>query len=278
MLNKYDDTRDRLLYDISTQLKGEDHVVAIWVTGSLGRGNGDAISDIDITVILTSEAAQLLCKRPFQQGGRTTPERLELFSRFGHPAIIHENHNNAPPEGTFTFVQYDKTALIVDWTLAPQSQAVRPRDSRLLFDKIGIPIQLSAETLDTAERTRIASEKAAFFWMMACVIVKYIVREDTLLFNSWLDELHWLVNDVEALLSGEEPTFDSKKRLPLALTAEEQKEALRRVCHRMAALGPLIMEIGGYVPDEPLSAVEERLSLTNSIEDIGQYKRPSPAA
>jgi hypothetical protein len=97
--------------------------------------------------------------------------------------------------------------------------------------------------------------------MMACVIVKYIVREDTLLFNSWLDELHWLVNDVEGLLSGEEPIFNPKKRLPLALTAKEQKEALRGVCQRMAALGSAVVELGGYVPDEPMSAVERRLAL-----------------
>lgn len=261
-LLQYKTAGEKLLGQTTVRLNEDNYIVAAWITGSLGRGKGDVISDTDLTVILTDETAEILCKRPFQEGGRTTPERLELFSRFGRPAIIHENHNNAPLGGTFTFVQYAETALIVDWTLAPQSQAVRPRDSRLLFDKVGIPIQSPAETLDTAERARIASEKAAFFWMMACVIVKYIVREDTLLFNSWLDELHWLVNDVEALLSGEEPVFDARKRLLLALTADEQKEALRRVCHQMAALGSLIVEMGGYVPDEPMSAVEKRLSLT----------------
>ena len=261
MLNDYAAAREKLLHDIAAQLEGDHRIVAAWLTGSLGRGTGDAISDVDLTAVLTDEAAELLCKRPFQQGGRTTPERLALFSHFGRPAIIHENHNNAPPGGTFTFVQYDETALIVDWTLAPQSQAKRPQDSRLLFDKVGITIQPTVEPLESAERARIASEKAAFFWMMACVIVKYIVREDTLLFNSWLDELHWLVNDVEGLLSGEEPIFNPKKRLPLALTAKEQEEALRGVCQRMAALGSAVVELGGYVPDEPMSAVERRLAL-----------------
>jgi hypothetical protein len=116
--------------------------------------------------------------------------------------------------------------------------------------------------LETAERAKIASEKAAFFWMMACITPKYIFRKDTLLFNSWLDELHWMVNDVKGLLSAvEEPLFDPKERLPLALTAEDQKTALLVVCNQMTGLSESIMELGGYVTDDPITAVEKRLAL-----------------
>ncbi|MFZ0546196.1 MAG: nucleotidyltransferase domain-containing protein [Candidatus Promineifilaceae bacterium] len=261
MLEAYAALRTHLLGEIVTNNEADNRIIAVWLTGSLGRGKGDAISDLDLTVILNDESAEKLCKRPFQKGGQTTPERLALFSRFGHPAIIHENHNNAPPGGTFTCVIYDETALIVDWILVPQSLAVRPRESRLLFDKVGIPLQSSVEPLETAERATIAAEKTAFFWMMAFIIVKYIVREDTLLFNSWLDDLHWLVNDIEGLLSGKEIVFDPKKRPSLALTAEEQKEALCDVCQRMEAMGSTIVEMGGYLPNETMSAVEKRLAL-----------------
>jgi hypothetical protein len=260
-LGQYLADRQALLARIATELYEERGMVAAWLTGSLGREGGDAISDIDITIVLTNEAAESLCKRPFQQSGQTTPERLELFSRFGRPALIHENHNNAPTGGTFTFVQYEETAVIVDWTLVPESRSKRPPDSRLLFDKVGITLQPSTRPLETAERARIASEKAAFFWMMASVIVKYIVREDTLLFNSWLDELHWLVNDLEGLLANQEPIFDPKKRLPIVLTAEEQKKALLEVCRRMAALESDIVGLGGYVRKGSISAVEMRLAL-----------------
>jgi hypothetical protein len=78
-----------------------------------------------------------------------------------------------------------------------------------------------------------------------------------------LDELHWLVHDVEGLLAGNAPVFDPKARLPLALTADDQKEALYQVCRRMELLAPALVAIGGYVPAEPMAAVEKRLDLTN---------------
>ncbi|MCI0398220.1 MAG: hypothetical protein L0332_16520 [Chloroflexi bacterium] len=261
MLSDYAVAGDQLLQEIVTQLEADNRVVAAWLAGSLGRGEGDAISDLDVTVVLTDEAAQVLCDRPWQVGGRITPERLELFSRFGRPALIHENHHNAPPGGTLTFILYEETALIVDWILRPQSQAQWPERSRLLFDRVGIPPQLPAEPLEPAERARIASEKVAFFWMMAAVVVKYIVQEDTLLFNSWLDELHWLVYDVEGLLAGKTPVFEPRARLPLALTVEAQQEALRQAGRRMVALAPAVVELGGYVPADPMTAVEKRLAF-----------------
>jgi hypothetical protein len=260
-LNDYAAARTTLLEELAAQLKADSRILAIWVTGSLGRGKGDAISDVDVTVVLTEDGAEELCIRPHQEGGLVSLERLELFSRFGRPAIVHENHNNAPPGGTFTFVQYAEKALIVDWTLAPQSEAKRPQDALLLFDKEGVPMAALVKPLETAERARIASEKAAFFWMMACVIVKYIAREDTLQFNSWLDELHWLVNDIEGLVAGKEPVFDPQKRLPLALTSNAQKEALLGVCRRMDTASSAIVELGGYISEKPLSAVQDRLNL-----------------
>ncbi len=262
MLSKYATERDQLREEIVVTLKNDDRVLAAWITGSIGRSKEDAISDIDLTAVLTDESARILCDRPFQRGGQIPPERLKFFGSFGRPAIINETHNNAPPGGTFTFIQYEKTALIVDWILVPQSKAERPQDALLLFDKAGIPLQSTPEPLDTAERARIASEKTTFFWMMASVLVKYIYRQDTLLFNSWLDELHWLVYDIEGLIAGEEPFFDPKQRLPLALTAEEQKEALQGVCRRMGALEPAIVEMGGYIQGKSISAVEKRLALT----------------
>lgn len=262
-LHNYAASRERLLENMVAYFIEDNDIIAAWLTGSLVGGKEDTISDIDLTVVLTNEAAEIMCKRPFQQGGQTPPERLEFFERFGRSAIVHENHNNAPPEGTFTFVQYE-SALSVDWILVPHSKARRLLKSQLLFEKMRIPVEATAKPLGTAERAKIASEKAAFFWMMACVIVKYIVREDTLLFNSWLDELHWMVNDVEGLVSNQEPEFDPQKRLPLALTVEEQKEALRDVCILMDRFGTAIVELGGYVPEEPISAVEKRLSICDN--------------
>lgn len=74
VLDEYATARSRLLADIAAQFEEDRRVVAAWLTGSLGRGNADAISDIDITIVLTDETAEILCQRPHQQSGQTTAE------------------------------------------------------------------------------------------------------------------------------------------------------------------------------------------------------------
>src|SRR5687767_9473386 len=108
--------RNSLLEKITSVLQSDNRFVAAWLTGSLGRHGGDALSDIDLTVVVNSQQSAYLCNRPWMIAGRTTEKRLELFSLFGEPVIIHENHHNAPENGTFTCVIYADEALAVDWT------------------------------------------------------------------------------------------------------------------------------------------------------------------
>src|SRR5205823_3837804 len=73
------------------------------------------------------------------RAGHTSPDRLALFSQVGRPVIVHENHHNAPPGGSFTCAIY-RSAIEVDWTLIPQASATRPPGTRVLVDKVGIPL------------------------------------------------------------------------------------------------------------------------------------------
>ncbi len=132
-MNTYQISRDSLLAEIVTALSNDERFVAAWLTGSLGRDDADALSDLDLNVVAATRHAETLCDRPQQVSAGTTAQRLALISRFGQPAVIHENHHNAPMGGTFTFVLYRDSALMVDWILIPES----PRSPGCCSTKLG---------------------------------------------------------------------------------------------------------------------------------------------
>lgn len=147
-LETYRRNREVLLTSIMTDLSADERCVAAWLTGSYARQNADEMSDLDITVVIASPYSDDLCARQEQVSHKTTNERLAFFSKFGEPALVHENNNNAPPGGTFTFVLYKDSALMVDWILVSQHNIQRPFHSLLLFDRAAIPTPPAPATED----------------------------------------------------------------------------------------------------------------------------------
>ncbi len=262
----YAAVREKLLAEIVASLATDDRFVAAWLTGSFGRGEEDAISDLDLNVVVADSHAERLCSRPWQVGAGTTDERLTLVNRFGRPAVIHENHRNAPEGGSFTFVLYAETALMVDWILVPQSKAKRPQQCRVLFDKVGVATQPPATVESLERRVERASEQVAFFWMMAAVTVKYLIRQDYVSFHKSLDWLHGLVDSVKRLTAGEVSRYRGGSLVGMATTLEEQVEAVRQVCERMLELMPDVKGLGGRVPASPMPAIEILLRLVGREE------------
>jgi len=259
-LKAHEAARERLLAQIVTALAADERFVAAWLTGSLGRNEPDAFSDLDLTVVVADAHSQTLCARPWQASAKTTDERLALISRFGQPAIIHENNNNAPPGGTFTCSIYNN-ALVVDWALIPQAQAQRPSPSKLLFDKAGVSSSPPAAPESVAERQDRASEQVAFFWMMAAVTIKYILRQDTVRVLGFLDMLLHVIREVERLIAGEAQRHQRGSPTTLESTSERQIKAVRQLCEKMLLLMPEVVRLGGHVPSSPMSAIERLLDL-----------------
>ena len=139
-LEEHRQARGELVERLADVLARDARFPAAWLYGSLGRGDADAMSDIDLALVVSDEAAPELCRRPWMTAAQTTPERLALFRLFGEPALIHENHHNASPGGTFTCTIYAGSGLTVDWMLRPLPDALRPANTFLLFDKVGVPL------------------------------------------------------------------------------------------------------------------------------------------
>ena len=268
LIEVYVERREEFLTAIVEKLSRDERFVAAWLTGSFVRGEQDAMSDLDITLVIADEHCPALCVRPKIVSAQTTKERFDLFRLFGEPAFIHENNHNAPEGGTFTFVAYDQTAVMADWVLRPLAGAQRPEASRLLFDKVGIPVQQPSALKSQEQRADEASEIMAFFWMMTAVSIKYIYRGDGVFVNTWLEELTKLVHEVERRIKGQAWQYRRGSSIVVRTTAGEQLDAIRQLCERMGDLKQELARLGGYVPDSPMTTIEILIGMVE--ERIGR--------
>lgn len=260
--------RQRFIDALVETLTADERYVAAWLSGSIARDASDALSDVDLHIVVTDEAAPTLCARPWELAGYTTAARAALFARFGQPAIIHENQHNAPPGGSFTCIIY-ASLLTVDWVLVPRATATRSPDTRLLFDTIGIPIQ-PPPSVSGAQRAARASERVAFFWMMMSIVVKRLLRGDTVGVNHMLAGLEPLIREVRTLATDSPVPYTAISSFRLAVTVEEQIATVRQFCAAILELSPAIVALGGYVPQEPMSIVDRLLASLA----IGDERRP----
>ncbi len=267
--------RRRFIDTLVETLTADDRFVAAWLSGSIARGDDDALSDVDLHIVVTDEAAATMCARPWELAGYTTAERAALFTRFGQPAIIHENQHNAPPGGSWTCVIY-ASLLTVDWVLVPQSTAIRPPDTRLLLDALGIPLQ-SPPPVSPVQRAERASERIAFFWMMMSIVVKRLLRDDTVGVNHMLAGLEPLIREVRALAMDIPVPYTSTASFRIAVTAEEQVATVRQFCATIMALSPAIVALDGYVPDDPMAIINALLA-SSTIDDVTALYAASHAA
>ncbi len=261
-LETYQRQRESLLTEITEKLSGDERFVAGWLTGSLGRNEADSVSDIDLSLVVSDTFSASLCKRLEQVSAQTSPERLSLFSQFGAPALIHENNNNAPEGGTFAFVLYAESALMVDWILVPQGKAIRPFQARLLFEKAAISIA-PPKPEDLEQSKKSVAEMWAFFWMMTAVTIKYIHRDDSVFAAEWIERLHGLIHEIERRMNREPWGYTRGSLGKLQPTREKQIESIRELCKRTLELKPRVAEFIGSEPVTPIIEIEKLISLTH---------------
>lgn len=124
----------RLTKRIARRLSDDKRVGAIWLGGSLGKGEGDALSDIDLVVVSTP--------------GRTEEMAASLeenLSIAGPVALVHEAPQNAPNEGAQLNVLYDTNPvpIYVDWNVWPPV-AERPTDVSILWEREPVALSIDA--------------------------------------------------------------------------------------------------------------------------------------
>jgi len=259
-LEVYRQNRDALLAKIVTELSNDKRFVAAWLTGSYGRNDADEVSDLDLRLVVADPYREALCTRREQVSHQTTDERFMLFSKFGTPALIHENNNNAPEGGTFTFVLYADSALMIDWILIPLSRAKRDHPSRLLFDKVNIPVSFP-EPEEVEQSRKFVAEQWAFFWMMTAITIKYTLRGDHVFVTHWLEELHGISLEIERRIHRLPLQYTRGSLSQFQPTRERQIESIHQLCNKMQELTPQVTQFIGFTPALPLAEIETLLSF-----------------
>ena len=164
--------RDALLRRIQQVVEQDDRIVAAWLFGSLGRGEADALSDIDIFVTVSEAYSKTMIA-----------ERYEFMARAGELALVQEAPQNAPPEGAYNMALYVGAhgPQQVDWYWQAQSAARIPRQTITLLDRAGLPrsegpTQFTAQTAPERTPLEAIHQAVNFFWVMLLITAKYAAR------------------------------------------------------------------------------------------------------
>ncbi len=250
--------REGMLQRIVQQLADDERVVAAWLYGSLGRNDGDALSDIDVRIVVAD---------PFSEA--MNADRQAYAARVGPLLLAQEAPHNAPPGGAFLLVMYPGSVgpIHVDWTWQPQSHAIIPRDVRVLFDRVGLPVATPVTRPSGQSLADSLTEHSVFFWMMVQVAAKKIARQ-----QSWaaivvlnyaqeaLQHVKWLLNltDSPALL--ENQCVD-----PVPASPTDQMVLVRALANEMDALTAHIARAGGLVPAEVIPPAYRLFELVDAM-------------
>lgn len=171
LLNHYREERNQLLRTITELLERDPKVRAAWLFGSIGRGDEDELSDIDLWVIVADDYVDKVIAQP------------HLYtSQVGSPILFLEAPQNAPEGGAYMMTCYDAPVAphIVDWYWEPQTPAYIPGQVRLLFDKIGLTHKSHPSRFPERPAGKENIERPihfiSFFWMMLMIAAKYACR------------------------------------------------------------------------------------------------------
>ena len=262
-LSQYATHRDALLQHMITFLQTDERFVAAWLVGSFGRNEGDALSDLDLRVVIADAYVEQLCTCAAEpQTQITSSERLALYNQFGSALVLREDASINPTGGCFNHVVYRNTAATVDWVLLPQAIAQRPRVCRMLFSEVELPLEPEPQVESLEERIKLASRDIGLFWLMMGVACKYMLRNDEAALYGFLSGISYTLHEVRRYVTVQLPDHRSD-HLPFATTLAEQVALIRKLCHEMLTLMSLAVAMGASVPEDPMSVIEVWLSMAS---------------
>jgi predicted nucleotidyltransferase len=256
--------REELLQRVTGLLEGDERVVAAWLFGSLGRGNEDDLSDLDLWVVVGDDFCDEM-----------VAERHEYVTRLGEALLIEEAPQNAPPGGGYLLVLYGGQAgpHQVDWYWQSRSDAQRPPDTRLLFDKAGIPTATPPEPRTQQERAQTAANLVAFFWAMVNIAAKKIARRQAWDALAMVTRIWSALAQVKEIVGSNALSSITHRDFPPGPPPVEpagQLALLREIAREMEALTPELKALGVDVPSEAIPSIYDFLDLAAAIikEDI----------
>lgn len=211
---------EKMVEDITAFFK--DKAVEAHLTGSMGKGTNDALSDVDIWITFADDKAE-----------QAIADRMAAYEQFGHIVQLHEMSQNAPLNGVQTGILYkiDGEIVRVDFCLCPLSSARVAPGSKVLFENE--KVEVGDMIYDTKRIPKGLSHRITFFISLCFVGIKKVVRGD----NNFIDFLNSEFKKYEkefpelAAVSGEVGFDMLKKSLSVldSLSNPEQKTAISEI-------------------------------------------------
>lgn len=250
--------RDGWLRRAVALFEDDDSVVAAWLWGSAGRGNADALSDLDLFVAVADRTAI-----------DTVEER---FDSFGDVQWCREVPYNAPAEGRYFTVGYPAAVepLPIDWYWQPAPAATIGTDTCVLIEKSPlprVPVDTFATFTPMEDRPSPHPEDPverlegllAWFWSMYGSLAKKIARGQ-------LDEAAGQIPLLDGVLALARDHTGERH----APTAGPPLAALHVLADRMEAIHPALQRTGVTPPD----TAKARHSLALAVDLVSAGWRP----
>jgi predicted nucleotidyltransferase len=245
-LRRYGQARDELLARIIHVLEADARVAAVWLAGSFGRGVEDAWSDLDLHIAVADDALAAFWA-----------DRRQLYERVGQPVLIQPE---MPSNGRV-------------------STATRPPATRVLFDRVGIPVE-TPPALTPEERRGQANSWQAFFWAMAPIAVKYAGRGATRPAAGQIDLLTQSAIAVWRLVEQPDgpnpwepitnrpinPELDAVlPRLGWAIDPAKALETISHLCAMVERMHPALATLGVTIPAKMPGEVARLIDLATNV-------------
>jgi predicted nucleotidyltransferase len=262
--------RDAWLRAIVQRLSKDGRFIASWLVGSLGRGNADGLSDIDIVVVISDWCAEDVLAHSVQE-----------VARFGDAVWLREIGGNAPRGGAYVSAGFQSIPLpiAVDWYWQPLSNAFFPNDAQLLFHKAPVraaaPPASFAELMsrpkfqagtDTDQRTPSSFDRVSFFWAMVPVAAKYGVR-------GWDEKVGPILRGLEEQVDSVSASLAARRtKVPTAAPLTQLRQLVDEMDHLMPTL-----RVAG-IPPPDTSYAHAFLSLAEDLKREGWTGSAAPPA
>ncbi len=250
--------REEWLTATHAQLEDDERVDAAWLFGSLGRDDGDELSDIDLFVIVNDAEFDELVAR-----------RYDFLARIAQPLLVLEAPQNWPPGCVYNMALYPGASgpHQVDWYWVRRSAARLPTETRLLFDRIGLAQQESPTHFDYApvpERTpeEVATQNVNSFWVMWLIAAKYIARYP---WKANLGVMRWVHYHLGKIAAFVDVAVDLPETEPPHPSPAEKIARLRELDWLVEPLLPAVVAKGGSIPEQIVPYAHRYLALVEAI-------------
>jgi hypothetical protein len=192
--------RTALLERAQQMLERDGRIRAAWLFGSLGRGDDDDLSDIDLFTVTGDEHLDGIAA-----------DRHAYVSGLARPLLLLEAPQNRPPGGAYLMAIYDGQAgpHQVDWYWQRESIACIPQQTVLIFDRAGLPHAGSPTRFEfqpVPERSPLeaANQAVDSFWVGLLIAAKNVARTDGTEDPGWQEWVRSSLEKVQQFL-GMEP-------------------------------------------------------------------------